>query len=111
MRNISNFQTLYDAEVITDPNHLLNADSTNALDTLYWAGEFPGEPVMTLLHAPDQGRVVYSGFPVWFFHRDQAIQLSDFVLQRVFGLARDTSTVRIPALHLSGVRGSRVARR
>jgi hypothetical protein len=111
MRNVSNFQAFYEAEVLTDPNHVLNADSTSALDTLYWAGELPGEPVMTLLHSSDQGRVVFSGFPVWFFHRDQAIQLSDFVLQRVFGLVRDTSTVRLPAVRLSRAPGSRVARR
>jgi hypothetical protein len=79
--------TQYPGEALTQPNVIAG------LDTLYFAtngdlatGVFL--PVMTLYHGTDCGPTVFSGFPLWYFQRAQAIQLGDFVLQRVWHLTR-----------------------
>jgi hypothetical protein len=43
---------------------------------------------MTLYHGGENPTFVFSGFPVWYFQRAQAIPLVDFVLQRIWGLSR-----------------------
>lgn len=90
MRNIYSFASTYDAEVLDLPNTIVDLpDSTSALDTLYTTGEFPGgDVVMTLYHGQDNGPVVFSGLPPWFFHHDECVALTDFVLQSVFQLTR-----------------------
>jgi hypothetical protein len=44
--------------------------------------------MMTIYHGTDSPPVVFSGFPVWYFTRPQAIQLTDWVLQTMWGLTR-----------------------
>jgi hypothetical protein len=43
---------------------------------------------MTYYRGLECGPVMFSGFPIWYFQRAQAIQLVDFVLQQVWGLTR-----------------------
>lgn len=89
----------YPAEHLTRPNDITQTDVTDpgsprtfsVLDTLYEtvggdAGS--GHPVMTLYHGGENDVFVFSGFPPWYFQRAQAIQLVDFVLQRVWGMTR-----------------------
>jgi hypothetical protein len=62
------------------PNH---EDIQSTLDTLYTAvgGSIPGAlPVMTYTMGSSRGRGVL-GFPFWFFQKQQATKLVDFVLQ------------------------------
>ena len=61
------------------------------MDTLYetqggQAGT--GRPVMTLYHGRENGLFVFSGFPIWYFQKSQAIGVVDFVLQNVWGMTR-----------------------
>lgn len=90
------YATQYEAEVLSAPNSLVEggADPPGAgagagLDTLYFAGGDAPAPVMTCYFRPGGSRVVFSGFPVWYFQRNQAIAVGDFVLQRLFGLTRE----------------------
>ncbi len=86
------YATNYDGEMLTNPNHAVDAggQTGSVLDTLYYVGEGENQyPVMTLYHGGEAGRVVFSGFPLWHWKRNQAIELGDFVLQRVWGLTRD----------------------
>ncbi|MEY4375340.1 MAG: hypothetical protein RL760_1507, partial [Candidatus Eisenbacteria bacterium] len=39
-------------------------------------------------HGREGPPFVFSGFPIWYFQRAQAISLLDFVLQRIWGLSR-----------------------
>jgi len=75
-------------------NFSTNPDINNeqsTLDTLYNAagGSVPGVlPVMTYYHGLQSPQMVFCGFPLWFFQRAQVQELSDFVLQEIFGFAR-----------------------
>jgi len=63
----------------------------SALDTLYETQggiSGTGHPVMTRYHGAENAEVVFSGFPIWYFKRSQAIDLVDFVLQRMWGMQR-----------------------
>ena len=73
-----------------DPDPDLNRPGP-ALDTLFnvSGGIGSGLPVMTYYHGSENGPFVFSGFPLWFFRRPQAIQLADWVLQSVWHLPRD----------------------
>ena len=65
--------------------------TSSVLDTLYHTagGEAgSGWPVMTIYHGSQAPLFVFSGFPVWYFQRQQGIELVDFVLQRVWGMTR-----------------------
>lgn len=105
MRYSNNYRSQYDAEMITAPNQIFEGpDSIPVLDTLYWTGDTPGEAVMTLYHGSEAGRVVHSGFPPWFFHRDQCIQVTDFVLQQVFHLPRAPLSRDLPPAGISAAR-------
>ena len=44
--------------------------------------------IMTYYHGLESTPVVFSGFPLWYFQRQQQIILGDFVLQNIFGLQR-----------------------
>ncbi len=80
------YLTSYPGETLNLPNVVAD------LDTLYFAtgGDMQGAvlPVMTLYHGPDSGPCIFSGFPLWYFQRGQAIQVADHVLQRIWGLPR-----------------------
>lgn len=84
----------YVAEYLSLPNLVLeleNGRAVAALDTLYetvGGDAGTGRPVMTYYHGLDGPPFVFSGFPVWYFQRAQAIQVVDFVLQRIWGLSR-----------------------
>ncbi len=60
-------------------------------------GSMPGAlPVMTYYHGFESGPVVFSGFPVWYFRRDQCQRLMDFVLQDVWGLDKHGAAASAP---------------
>jgi hypothetical protein len=92
------YATLFYSEYLSQPNTILEsvpgtaADSlAAALDTLYetvGGQSGTGFPVMTLYHGTENSQVIFSGFPLWYFRRSQAIELADFVFQRVWGLTR-----------------------
>lgn len=93
------FQNIYYGEVLNAPNNIVQNVGPDpdhpvlgsVLDTLYNSSagfELTSRPIMTYYHGTESGSVVFSGFPVWFFPRAQAIQVSDFVLQGVWGLPR-----------------------
>jgi hypothetical protein len=99
LRNSAQFYTtLFYSEYLSKPNtileHLpgLSGDSlAPALDTLYetvGGQSGTGYPVMTVYHGVGNSQVVFSGFPLWYFQRAQAIQVADFVFQRLWGLTR-----------------------
>ena len=100
MRTINAFYaTSYKGEVLSQPNPILEEVGTDpehpltasVLDTLYFAAYGDAgvqEPVMTYYRGLECGPVIFSGFPIWYFQRAQAIQLVDFVMQRVWGLTR-----------------------
>jgi hypothetical protein len=90
----------YAAEHLTKAEHIVELDNPDpnvghafsVLDTLYetqGGDSGSGWPVMTLYHGSENNTFVFSGFPPWYFQRAQTIQLVDFVLQRVWGLARN----------------------
>jgi hypothetical protein len=88
------YASSYYSEYMTRPNSVIEPSETgveSALDTLYVTqsgASGSGWPVMTLYHGAETPRFVFSGFPLWYFQRSQAIALTDFVLQNVFGLSR-----------------------
>lgn len=93
------FQTTFSAEVISKPNVIVQdfdpfpnvVDMRPVLDTLYvTSGGAIGtnKPIMTLYHGGENAPFVYSGFPIWYFQRQQGIAVTDFVLQNVWGLPR-----------------------
>ncbi|NOT35499.1 MAG: hypothetical protein HOP12_15240 [Candidatus Eisenbacteria bacterium] len=105
------YQTFYFTELIhvptfirEDVNGALPGGEESTLDTLYYAtGGASGfrRPVMTYYHGLDfpafgqsRAKIVFSGFPLWYFSRPQAMQLGDFVLQDLFGHVRDASADR-----------------
>jgi len=93
------FQSAFNGEAISKPNRSgedVNPDPNidqiePTLDTLYVsAGGILGtnKPIMTLYHGSDMPPVVFSGFPLWYFQRQQIIPIVDFVLQGLWGLPR-----------------------
>lgn len=99
LRTVSAFYTSsYYAEYLTAPNAILEAPPDDpggmvsaTLDTLYetLSGlSGTGHPVMTVYHGTDNGQIIFSGFPIWYFQRSQSVDLVDFVLQRMWGLTR-----------------------
>lgn len=91
------YSSSYSAEFLSKPNEILEGQGLPAdplhsvLDTLYVTqGGFAGSgyPVMTLYHGTANPPFVFSGFPLWYFQRAQAIAVADFVLQNVFGVPR-----------------------
>ncbi|MEY4373945.1 MAG: hypothetical protein RL760_111, partial [Candidatus Eisenbacteria bacterium] len=47
-----------------------------------------GKPIMTVMHAANGKRQVFSGFQLWYWRREQQIAISDWVLQKLWGLPR-----------------------
>ena len=43
---------------------------------------------MTYYHGFQSPQMVFCGFPLWFFQRAQVVELSDFVLQDIFGFTQ-----------------------
>lgn len=92
-----------------DPS-ILGVDNQSALDTLYsvsTSNTFLG-PVMTYYHGLENGPLVFSGFPVWWFTRPDAQAVSQFVLTNIFGIPHTgpmPGTNRMSA----GARNARVA--
>jgi hypothetical protein len=95
--NVSDFyRSNFIGEYLSKPNAIIESDPVtngafSALDTLYEtqggvAGS--GWPMMTLYHGSESAGLVCSGFPLWYFKRDQAIAVLDWVLQRYWGLTR-----------------------
>jgi hypothetical protein len=89
------YTTTCEGEYLSKPNLTvedLNPDPDAVLfgpglDTLYTTTS--GLPLMTLYRGRENAPFVFSGFPLWFFSRAQAIQLGDWVLQNVWHLPRD----------------------
>lgn len=90
----------YESEVLRMPNHIVEDIDPDPfverlgvpLDTLYDAlGSDPDirYPVMTYYHGALGGKLVFTGFPLWYFQRTQVIAVADFVLQQVFGFTRE----------------------
>lgn len=94
------YRTTYRAEAISAPNTVvedLGGDPDvpryePVLDTLYTTiGGLlgTGKPVMTYYHGRETSPNVFSGFPIWYFRREQVIALVDWVLQDAWGLPRE----------------------
>jgi hypothetical protein len=96
------YLTEFEGEALAKPNEVVEDVASDpsvdqfesVLDTLYFAssGSLNDRPIMTYYHGTRHGGVVFSGFPLWYFQRAQAIELADFVLQRVWGLQRQSVT-------------------
>jgi hypothetical protein len=98
LRTNNFYSSSYYAEHLFKPNQILErgpsdppGTTSSVLDTLYeTAGGEAGSgwPVMTIYHGTQSPLFVFSGFPVWYFQRQQGIELVDFVLQRMWGMTR-----------------------
>jgi hypothetical protein len=104
LRSAGTFYSIaYDGEYLSQPDSIVEDfdpdpsidDFHTALDTLCVTngGFVPsGKPIMTYYHGVETGPVLMSGFPLWFFQRQQGIQLADFVLQEVWHLTRSPAS-------------------
>ncbi|HEY3217305.1 MAG TPA: hypothetical protein VGK93_12520 [Candidatus Eisenbacteria bacterium] len=108
LRNANNFIVQdYPAEILTKGseagNYILEdvdpsdegIQMESTLDTLCVTSP-PTWPLMTYYHGPTSSRFVFSGFPLWYFHRSEQIQVADFVLGQIFGLHK-SDAARNPA--------------
>ena len=94
------YRTGYPCEYLIEPNAITDDVDPNpghvtiasTLDTLYEASSLlmlrSPAPTMTYYHGPEANRFVFTGFAPWDFRRDDAIALTDFVLQDIWGLSR-----------------------
>ena len=94
------YQSSMVGEGITKPNEILEDRSAypgptqqvSVLDTVYESvgGQMGApRPVMTVYHGGTTGQIqVFSGFPLWYWQRDEQIAIADFVLQNVWRLPR-----------------------
>jgi hypothetical protein len=93
------YQTAYAGEALTKANNVVEDIDPDpyrevfaaALDTIYvTAGGALGanRPVMTLYHGSYTSPLVFSGFPLWFWRRNDQISIADWVLQTYWGLSR-----------------------
>jgi hypothetical protein len=101
----SYFLSQFDGEALTAGNFIIEdingpepGGGISTLDTLYIAqGVFlHGRPQMTYYHGldspetgHDRAKLVFSGFPLWYFRRAHQIALADFVLQDIWGVTRE----------------------
>jgi hypothetical protein len=92
-----------------DPS-ILGVDNQSALDTLYTVStsNFFLGPIMTYYHGLENGPLVFSGFPIWFFTGSDAQAVSRFVLTDIFGIARTGPMPRTNLLS-TGARNARGA--
>jgi len=96
--NADYYQTVFTGEAMTKANTIVQdvdpgtgEDLQPMLDTLYTTNGGAvgsGRPLMTLYHGGEHAPVVFSGFPLWFYRRAQAIPVADFVLHEFWGLPR-----------------------
>jgi hypothetical protein len=89
------YRSNFIGEFLTKPNPITEFDAANVavsvLDTLYetqGGAAGSGWPLMTLYHGSEAPGLVCSGFPVWYFERDEGIAVVDWVLQHYWGLTR-----------------------
>lgn len=92
------YRTTFTAEALSRGNVVseplpgsVPAVSASPLDTLYYTvgGSLGSDRVvMTVYRGTDGSPVVFSGFPLWYFQRQQGIAIADWVLQRLWGLPR-----------------------
>lgn len=92
------YQSVFTGEVLTKANTIAedvdptaNENLQPMLDTLYatsGGAVGSGKPLMTLYHGSEHSPLVFSGFPLWYFKRSQAIPVADFVLGSFWGLPR-----------------------
>jgi hypothetical protein len=94
------YQSAHVAEGITKPNEVVEdrdpspgvRREESVLDTLYESvgGQLGSQrPIMMVYHGGFRGKVqVFSGFQLWYWRREQQIQILDWVLQRAWGLSR-----------------------
>lgn len=100
------YQTVLDAEYLSVPNFIVEDVDPNpdfvseqsTLDTLFALDAFAGNlhpsgstfprPTMTYYHGSESAPMVFSGFNIWNYARQDCIQLVDFVLQEIWGLPR-----------------------
>ncbi len=101
-RSASSFYTTnVDVEWISEPNDVHSDRGGNpahgpqdaALDTVYVSDAVSpilpdGAPTMTYAYGLSTGDVVFSGFSIWSWKREQCVQLVDAVLQGLWGLSR-----------------------
>jgi hypothetical protein len=94
------YVTSFTGELMSLPTRIVENVSMNpeqdslasTLDTLYYG--YGGSlaptnwPIMTYYHGRESGPVLFSGFPLWYFQRAQAIRVGDFVLQDCWHLTR-----------------------
>lgn len=106
------YVTSYELEYLSMPNKVIEDvdpdperyQFESVLDTLYLTAGSPapvGRPNMTLYHGHENPTFVFSGFPLWYFTRQNVLDLADFVLQDVWGLRRDPVSrdlVPVPAV-------------
>lgn len=92
------YRTTYTAEALTKANVVTEqlpgqpeGTLSSPLDTLYTTvgGSLGSDRVvMTVYRGEDGAPVVFSGFPLWYFRRDDEIAIADWVLQKLWGLPR-----------------------
>ena len=74
-----------------DPSRTGRFDAS-VLDTLYESvgGQLGSQrPLMTVFHGGNDGRIqVFSGFQLWYWRREQQIQILDWVLQKAWKIPR-----------------------
>ena len=93
-----------------DPDHPDDEKEFSTLDTLYitrGGSALADSPVMTYYHGHDNQPLVFSGFNFWYWRRSQCIQLVDWVLQSVWGIARDPAAPRDPSAPTAARRTTR----
>jgi hypothetical protein len=126
-----NAEYLFEGNFIReDADQLPGGLEESTLDTLYFTiGATAGSdwPVMTYYHGfetpagvladPDaqgrRARIVFSGFPLWYFQRDQQIIVADWVMQKVFHMQHDGSSrtlLSVPAARAARLRQERALR-
>ncbi len=96
-------------DVDPDPDVVREVSTLDTLFTLEALGgnlypqaeNFP-RPVMTYYHGLDSSPMVFSGFNIWSFAREDVIRLVDFVLQEIWGMPRQPIS-RQPGISASPV--------
>lgn len=87
------YQSYCFGEWLTRQNLVTEGVGSNervTLDTLYLAAgaQAASRPAMTYHHGSQTGPTMFTGFPIWYLRRTDAIAITDFVLQNLWGLPR-----------------------
>jgi hypothetical protein len=95
------YQGAHPAEGLTKPNEVTQdvdpsrdiVQMESVVDTVYESvgGQLGStRPVMTVWHGGTNGqRQIFSGFQLWYWRREQQIQILDWVLQTAWGIPRE----------------------